>query len=384
MFNIVVLGLTSLLTDISTEMVYPLLPFFLTSALGAGPATVGLVEGVAESLASFLKIASGRVSDRFRRRKPLTILGYASSAAGKLLLSLATGWGMVLGGRVIDRFGKGIRTAPRDALIADGLAVRDRGRAFGLHRAMDTAGAAAGVLLAYGFLTVARVEIATIILWSLVPATLGVLVLLFVREGRPEHRSRAVLPSLSWSTLPRRLRRLLLIVLFFNLGNSSNAFLLLRAQDVGFSPSSVLLLYLLYNLSFAALSLPAGKLSDRVGRTTLLGLGYAVYGIAYLGFALLTPRAAPLACWALFALYGVYSALTEGVERALVADLAQPETRATALGMHAAVIGIGLLPASMLAGALWEIAGPPAPFILGAVLSGGAAVAIRDLRKDPH
>jgi MFS family permease len=286
---------------------------------------------------------------------------------------------VVLAGRVLDRFGKGIRSAPRDALIAESLHESDRGKAFGLHRAMDTAGAAAGVLLAYLFLT-ARFEIGTVILWSLVPASLGVLLLLLVREQRRGARTDHPLPPLRWSALPPKLRRLLAIVLLFNLGNSSNAFLLLRAQDVGFTPSGALLLYLLYNLSFAALSLPAGKLSDRISRTKVLSLGYGLYGLAYLGFALTGQGMPHLAFGLLFALYGAYSALTEGVERALVSDLASAETRATALGMHAALTGVGLLPASIIAGALWESVGPWSVFALGASLSAGAAGALKAFR----
>jgi MFS family permease len=376
MSNIIILGLTSLLTDISTEMVYPLLPFFLTATLGAGPATLGLIEGIAESLASFLKVVSGRLSDKARKRKPFALLGYASSTIGKSLLYLASSWWTVLGGRTIDRFGKGIRTAPRDALIAESIGEKDRGFAFGLHRAMDTAGAATGVLLAYLFLRYLHEGYAAIILWSLLPAALGVILLFFVRDPLHVPGSEAALPKFQWATLPRKLRAFLLIVLVFSLGNSSNTFLLLRANTLGFSAADVLLLYLVYNLSYALLSLPAGRLSDRIGRKTLLVGGYIVYGCVYLAFGMLAAPGDSWILWGLFIAYGAYSAMTEGIERALVTDLAPGALRGSALGLHATLVGIGLFPASLIAGQLWELAGPPAPFVLGGILSLAAAFAL--------
>jgi MFS family permease len=376
MSNIIILGLTSLLTDISTEMVYPLLPFFLTATLGAGPATLGLIEGIAESLASLLKVVSGRLSDKARKRKPFAILGYASSAIGKSLLCLASSWWTVLGGRTIDRFGKGIRTAPRDALIAESIDEKKRGFAFGLHRAMDTAGAATGVLLAYLFLRYLHEGYASIILWSLLPAALGVILLFFVRDHLHVPGSEAAQPKFHWTTLPRKLRVFLLIVLVFSLGNSSNTFLLLRANTLGFSAADVLLLYLAYNISYALLSLPAGRLSDRIGRKTLLVGGYLVYGCVYLAFGMLAAPGDPWILRGLFIAYGAYSAMTEGIERALVTDLAPGTLRGSALGLHATLVGIGLFPASLIAGQLWELAGPPAPFVFGGILSLAAAFAL--------
>lgn len=401
MFNIIVLGLVSLLTDISTEMVYPLLPLFLTTRLGAGPAVVGLIEGIAESLASLLKVFSGYVSDWFGRRKPLAILGYGSSTAGKVVLYLAGSWPAVLAARVIDRFGKGVRTAPRDALIADSSTPETRGRAYGLHRAMDTLGAAVGVLLAYYFITTYKGDYPRVFLWAMVPAFLGVAVLLLAREGRARAvthsgadngkggvtssgrqsgaegltpaTSRRRLPSFQWSKLDRRLRRFLVVVSLFALGNSSNQFLLLRASNIGFGPATVLLVYFLYNMVYAALSYPAGRLSDRIGRKTLLVGGYAIYGLVYLGFAF---AGSPWHIWALFGVYGVYIALTEGVEKAFVADIAPGELRATTIGLHATLVGIALLPASLLAGLLWKFFGPQATFLLGGLTGLLAAAGI--------
>ncbi|MDI3279970.1 MAG: MFS transporter, partial [Bacillota bacterium] len=364
MGNVFLLGLTSLLTDISTEMVYPLLPLFLTATLGASPAVVGLIEGIAESLASLLKVFSGYLSDLWRRRKPMAIAGYASSTAGKLLLYLATSWWWVLAGRAIDRFGKGIRTAPRDALIADSSPAAKRGRYFGLHRMLDTLGAAGGVLAAYFLLSAQPGSYRRIFLLSLLPAFLGVLILFFVREKAPTKEpsqaeaaeQKAAGPQagpsvlrLRWSELNPRLRAFLLFTFLFTLGNSSNQFLLLRARHLGFAPAAVLLAYLLYNLVYALVSYPAGRLSDRVGRKHLLVAGYATYGLVYLGFALSSQS---WQVWALFALYGLYIGLTEGVEKALVADVAPAELRATLIGLHATLVGLGLFPASLLAGLL--------------------------------
>lgn len=383
--NVPILGTTSLLTDVSSEMVYPLLPLYLTTILRSSPAIVGIIEGIAESLASLVKVLSGLVSDRLKRRKALAILGYASSPVGKLLLYLSTSWTWVLGGRVVDRFGKGIRTAPRDALIADSVRSDRKGRAYGLHRAMDTLGAALGVILAYFFFTSSKQGYKSVFLYSLLPAALGVVVLFFVREsrgGETGHRSshkEAAAPQtarLLWSGLDRRLKSFLLIVFLFALANSSNQFLLLRAENLGFSPATVLLLYLAYNISYGLLSYPAGRLSDQVGRKALLVTGYAFYGAVYLGFALVPHRTQ---LWLLFVLYGVYIATTEGVEKALVADLAPADLRATFIGLHATLTGIGLLPASILAGFLWKSVGPSAPFYFGGGLGLIAALALQAL-----
>jgi MFS family permease len=373
MRNIILLGLTSLFTDIASEMVYPLLPFFLTVSLGAGPAVLGLVEGIAESTASLLKVFSGYLSDRFRNRRALTILGYSSSVLGKLLLYMASAWSMVLAGRVVDRVGKGIRTAPRDALIAESAGEGKRGSAFGLHRAMDTIGAAIGVALAYFFVTAYHGEYQTVFLWSMLPAAIGVTFLFFVREPRGVHTSARAIPQLRWRILPGKLKLLLVVAGLFTLANSSNTFLLLRATGVGFSPADAILLYLGYNLAYALFSYPAGRLSDRIGRKTLLVAGYSTYGLVYL---LLGTTSSMAAVCAAFALYGVYSAFTEGVEKALVADLAPAGIRATAIGLHATIIGIGLFPASFVAGELWALFGPQATFLFGGAVGLAAAIGL--------
>ncbi len=365
MFNVIVLGLTSFFTDISSEMIYPLIPFFLTTTLGASPAVLGIIEGVAESVASLLKVVSGYISDKFRKRKVLAITGYFSSTVGKFLLFIANSWGFVFAGRVVDRLGKGIRTAPRDALIAESTAENRRGMAFGLHRAFDTTGAAVGVVLAYFFLTQYAGKYSEVFLWSLLPAAIGVLLLFFARE-KPNHHSAPVKPpSLRWKILPRKLQLFLVVAFIFTLGNSSNAFLLLRAQNLNFTPASAILLYLVYNIVYGIVSFPAGKLSDRIGRKQILVAGYAFYGFVYLGFAIVSAPEQAWLLWGLFGLYGLYSGFTDGIEKALIADLSPAEVRATAIGLHATILGIGLFPASFVAGELWQHIGPSAAFYFG-------------------
>lgn len=367
--NLFILGITSLLTDISTEMVYPLLPFFLIS-LKATPAILGLIEGFSESLASLLRVYSGYHSDRMKRRKPWAIMGYAQSTLGRLFLYLAISWWWVLAGRVIDRFGKGIRTAPRDALIAESVTPDQRGRAFGFHRAMDTLGATIGAGLGYWFFTSYQGEFRTLFLISLVPAVLAIVLLTGVREPASPSAPAATRPSFrpldAWRQSPAQLKWFLAITFLFTLGNSSNQFLLLRAQNVGFRVETVILLYICFNLAYAVVSYPAGRHSDKIGRKSLLIGGCLLYSVVYLGFALFE---APLAIWGLFVMYGVYNAMTDGVGKALVADLSPPDMRATTLGLHAMLTGIALLPASWIAGGLWQWLGAPAPFYFGGILA---------------
>jgi len=365
MFNVIILGIVSFLTDISTEMVYPLIPLYLTTKLGASPAIVGLIEGVAESTAALLRVFSGYISDLIGKRKPLAILGYGSSTLGKVFLYLSHSWGLVFVGRWIDRFGKGIRTAPRDALIADSADPSKRGKAFGLHRAMDTFGAVIGILLAYYFFTRFSGDYSKVFMYSLIPAFLGVFVLFFVRESKKVAKQSASKPTLKWSLLDKRLKGFLIVTLIFTLGNSSNQFLLLRAKNLGFNDATVLLLYLTYNLVYMAFAYPAGRISDRIGRKKLIVVGYLFYGLVYLGFALV--KASPY-LWVLFGLYGIYIGLTEGVQKALISDIAPVETRATLIGLHATLEGIGLLPASFVAGLLWNNISPSAPFYFGGLM----------------
>jgi len=379
MFNTVITGITSLLTDISTEMVYPLIPLYLSS-LGAQPAILGLIEGFAESSASLLKIFSGSLSDRLKKRKSIAILGYTGSTLGKLLLYLSTSWPLVFAGRMVDRIGKGIRVAPRDTLIADSSTEGRRGRAFGLHRAFDTFGACLGVLIAIIILAnrgrgLDRAGYQRIFLFSLIPAVLGIVILFFVRETgiRTQTPTR---PRMRFKNLNPKLRSFLLIVGIFALGNSSNGFILLRMRNLGWTTLNILLLYLLYNLTYAIFSYPFGRVSDRIGKKKPLVIGYLVYSVVYFGFALLTPEKSAIITWLLFGVYGLYSALTEGLEKSLVADIAPESQRATFIGLHATLTGIGLLPASIIAGELWNLFGPKAPFLFGGVLGLGAGLSL--------
>ncbi len=365
MFNIIILGITSLLTDISSEMVYPLLPIFLVNTLGASPAVLGVIEGISESLASLTKVFSGLWSDKIKRRKPFTVFGYAGSGVGKLFLYLATGWHAVLLGRIIDRFGKGVRTAPRDAIIADSAEEGKRGAAYGLHRAMDTIGASLGVLLAYLLIINFKQPPREIFLISLIPAFLGVIFLFLIKEKKAEIKPAAKKVKFRWKILDKRLKMFLIFSFIFTLGNSSNQFLLLRAQNLGNPLAAVLLMYLTYNLVYGIFAYPAARLSDKIGKKKILTAGYFFYGLVYLGFAIFSSTRA---LWIMFAVYGLYIAFTEGVEKAFVADIAPGELKATAIGLHATLVGIGLLPASLLAGFFWKVLGPAAPFYFGGIM----------------
>lgn len=365
MFNIIILSITSLLTDISSEMVYPLLPVYLTQVLGVGPAILGLIEGIAESMASLLKVFSGYFSDKIKSRKPFTIFGYAGSAIGKFFLFIATSWVYVLAGRLIDRLGKGIRTAPRDALIADSAGENKKGAAFGLHRAMDTLGATIGVILAYILITRFKGDFKNIFLISLIPAFLGVLFLFLVKEKRTDIKADKEKLRFSWEALDKKLKLFLIFTFIFTLGNSSNQFLLLRAKGLGSPLAQVILFYLVYNIVYSLVSYPAARLSDRIGRKKILVSGYLFYGLVYLGFAV---NHSLFNLWFLFGIYGLYMGFTEGVEKALIADIAPTGLRATTIGLHAALVGIGLLPASLLAGLLWKFFGPAAAFYFGGAM----------------
>jgi MFS family permease len=371
MQTVVLLGLVSLLTDVSSEMVYPLLSLYLTTPLGATPAIVGVIEGIAESLASLLKVYSGFHSDKTQKRKPLTILGYGAATAGKLILYLSSSWGWVLAGRVVDRFGKGVRTAPRDALIAEASRPGQLGHSFGLHRALDTLGAVIGIGISYMLFTSAPGNYSRIFLYSMIPGISGVLLLFWIKEKQPGKYGVKIKPLAGWRTLHPRLKAFLCVAFIFTLGNSSNQFLLLRAADLGFKPADVILAYLLFNVTYALVTYPAGRLSDRIGRRTLLVLGYLFYGLVYLGFSL---ASASIHVWILFAVYGLYNGLTEGVEKALVAELCPGGSRATLLGIHATIVGIGLLPASIIGGLLWRMIRPSATFYFGCMMGVLAAI----------
>jgi MFS family permease len=369
--NVRALGLVSLLTDASTEMAYPLLPLFLTRTLGAGVAFVGLVEGVAETTASLLKLVSGWLSDRLGRRKAIVVWGYGLSSLTRPLLAMALSPGHVLGIRFLDRIGKGIRTSPRDALIADSTPMAARGTAFGFHRAVDHLGAVMGPVLAFLLLPLVAGSYRAIFWLACIPAALCVLVLVTAVREVPVRRPPTRLPLLALRSCDARFKRFLLIVTLFTLGNSSDAFLLLRARDVGVSDSLIPLLWAALHVVKSMSTFAGGILSDRIGRRGAIVAGWLVYAAVYAGFA---GAASVWQVWGLFLVYGLYFGLTEGGERALVADLVLPETRASAYGVYHTAIGLTALPASLLAGWLWQAFGAPVAFTAGAALAASAAV----------
>ena len=377
--NVWIVTVTSFLNDISSEMVIFLLPLFLVNVLGARTAVVGLIEGIAESTASLLKIFFGWFSDRLGKRKWLAVSGYGVSAVTKPFLYFVTSWWGALAVRFADRVGKGIRTAPRDALVADSTGEEHRGLAFGLHRAGDTAGAMIGLLIALGVvwatqagaLTLERATFQRVVLVSLIPAALAVLVLALGARDVPVTEKREA-PRLSLQGFDTRFRRFLGVVVLFTLGNSADAFLILRAQERGLSVTGVLGMLATFALVYAAVSGPAGALSDRIGRRKLIAGGWLVYGLLYLGFALAN---AAWQIWALYALYGIYYGTVEGTAKAYVADVVSKEQRGTAYGVYNAAVGVAAFPASLIAGLLWQGVGawqgfgPSAPFIFGAALA---------------
>lgn len=368
---------TSLLTDISSEMLLNISPLFLANVLGAPPAAIGAIEGAAETTSSLLKAFSGWLSDRSGRRKPLAWAGYFISTLSKPFLALASTWPAFLLVRVADRAGKGIRNPPRDALIADSVSAHSRGRAFGLHRMGDTFGAAIGLGIALavtllaqgGALVLARETYALLALISIVPAALALVVLwrgvTEVRRPRPAAAPGA--PRLAGlRALGRGYYRFLAIIALFTLGNSSDAFLVLRAQERGLSVAQILGMLISFNLLYAVASLPLGSLSDRVGRRAVIISGWLVYGLIYVGFAAAQTGAQ---VWLLYAAYGVYYAAVEGTARAFVADLLPRERLGLGYGVYNMTVGLMALPASAAAGLLWQWVGPNAPFVLGAGLA---------------
>lgn len=361
--NIVLIGLVSLFIDMSTEMVYPLIPIFLTATLGASPAIVGIIEGIAESIASLLKVFSGYIGDVYHHKKRLTFIGYSASVLYKVFLLLAASWPGVLVARVIDRTGKGIRTAPRDALVAQSSDGKKLGRSFGLHKMLDMAGSSLGALIAYLFIT-SSVSFHQAFLLSIIPAVIGILIIPAVREDKSKVAASKKLP-LRGVRLDGALKMYLAVIFVFCIGNSSNTFLLLKAQEQGFSTSQVMLLYFIFNVSASLLAIPSGKLSDKFGRSRVLVPGYFLYGFVYLGFAFLTQKPAILI---LFIAYGAYNALISGAERAFIVETAPSGLKGTVLGIYGMLQGIGLLLASVIAGFLWDTVSSDAPFLLGGIL----------------
>ena len=366
------LAVVSFLTDVASDMTYPLLPLFLSTVLGASATAVGAIEGAAESTAALLKLGSGWLSDRVRRRKPLVLLGYGIASLIRPLIGLAQSAGQVLAVRVTDRVGKGIRSSPRDALIADSVDPAIRGRAFGFHRAADHAGAVAGPLLAFALLRWTDMDLRQLFLLTIIPGALAVAALVFgVREA-----PRVTEPSNKFdrhARLGRRFWAFLGILFLFTLGNSTDAFLLLRAADLGVDAALIPILWAMLHVVKSLSSTPGGALSDRLGRKPLLIAGWLIYAAVYF---LLGRAGAEWHAWALFAVYGIYFGLTEGVEKALVADLVPADRRGAAFGWYNLALGLGALPASLIFGAIWDRWGAPTAFSFGAAMALVAAVGI--------
>jgi MFS family permease len=391
--NVWAVGLTSFFMDVSSEMVTNILPLFLANVLGVQTSIIGLIEGTAETTASLLKLFSGWLSDKLGGRKWLAVAGYGLSAVSKPFFYIASTWELIAGVRWADRVGKGIRTAPRDALVADSVTKETRGLAFGFHRAMDTAGAMVGLIIAVvvvwmaqkNALNLTKSTFQTIVLISLLPALLAVLSLMIGARDVMVKGQRAA-PKFSLRNLGRPFNMFLVIVSIFTLGNSSDAFLVLRAQNIGMTVTGVLIMLVMFNLIYSLISTPAGSLSDRIGRRRLIIGGWLVYAAIYLGFAL---AQAAWQIWVLYVIYGLYYGMAYGTANALVADLVPESLRGTAYGTYNAVIGLLAFPASLIAGLLWQGAGtwkgfgPSAPFLFGATLALTAALLMSFWKPQP-
>lgn len=396
--NVFAISLVSLLNDVSSEIVYPLLPFFLSTTIGVSPRVLGSIEGAAESVSSLLKLFAGHFSDRFGKRKIFVVAGYALSSFVRPLLAFANSWPQVLALRLSDRVGKGVRSAPRDAMIADTVAIEERGLAFGFHRAMDHTGAVVGPLVGYLLVLLFAAnsnaltgsDFTKIFLLASIPALAAVVVVSFFVHDAPKPKRDAVAAAAANVSLPPvrfslrgfdgNFKRFLAIIALFTLSNSSDFFLLLRARDAGVSVLEASLLWAALHGTKVLSSIFGGDLSDRLGRRRLIVSGWLLYAAVYAGFAFVSSR---LSVWILFLIYGIYFGLAEGAEKALVADLVKPEQRGTAYGLYNLAFGITVLPASLLMGTLWDWRGPRTAFLVSAVLGALAALLLLLLVKTP-
>ncbi len=370
--NVIKLGWVSLLADISSEMLYPVIPIFMSTVLGAPVSSLGFIEGSAEALAGLLKTAAGRFADATGQRKSLVAGGYALSALAKPLIALASGWSLVLGARCLDRVGKGLRTSPRDALLADSVAPAYHGKAFGWHRGMDTIGAVLGPLLALLLLTLYKDHLRWIFVIAFIPGVLGALLVFSVTDPRSEvPQPRVPVPAVPFRQLSREFHKYLVAWGVFSITNSSDMFLILRAHESGLTTATVILIYSAYNLVYALASPVLGTWSDHFGRRTVLVAGLVIFALVYSGFAVATH---PWQIAGLFLCYGLYTAATDGVGKALALDLVPTTVRASALGYLGTVTGLATLVASTAAGFLWSHFGSPATFAYGA--SGALVAAI--------
>jgi len=364
--NVLILGLVSLFTDLSSQMVFPLIPLFLTSVLGTGAYAVGIIEGAAETTASLLKVVSGYWSDKIRKRKPFLLFGYSLSSVAKPLFAFATVWYFVLFIRVIERIGKGLRTAPRDAIVAELCEPEIRGKIYGFHRAMDGIGSVSGAILAFLLLPVLGYR--NIFLFAFIPGIIAVFVILFIKEKNAPLKKEAkdISFKLSIKELPYNLKLFIIVSSIFALGHFGYAFLLLRATDIGLTDNTAIFLYILFYVAYTICVIPAGILSDKIGRKPVLILGYIVFAMTSLGLIFASNLYALLL---FFIIYGIFFAMIDGVQRAFVVDLAPERLKATALGTFHTAIGLVALPGGFIAGFLWDRVSPETTFIYGSALA---------------
>lgn len=384
--NVFFTGLVSFFMDISSEMIYPLVPLFLANVLGVNKSMIGLIEGIAESTASLLKVFSGWLSDRIGQRKNLMLAGYAISTLSRPIIALAGTWQQVFAARFVDRLGKGIRTAPRDAIIADSTQSTHLARAFSFHRSMDTMGAVVGPAIALLLLHLYNNNYKLVFWFSTIPGAIAVLVIIaFIGEKKRSAITTADRPRLSLRHFDGKVRFFILIATLFALGNSSDAFLILRAEQVGVPTVLIPAVYLMFNLIYSLSAIPAGMAADKYGKKRIILLGFVLFTGLYYGFAVAKSSAA---IWALFALYGLFMGLTEGVQKAFLASIIPPDFKATAFGVYATAVGIATLPASLIGGLLWDRVSPAATFYFGAATATLAAilfiVLIVSIKTSPH
>ncbi len=375
--NVLGLGFISLMNDASSEMIYPLLPIFLTSVLHASASALGIIEGLAETTVSVLKYISGSMSDRFGKRKPIFAAGYTISNLVRPLIGIATSWWHVLFFRLGDRVGKGIRTSPRDALLADSVTDEARGFAFGFQRAMDNLGAIIGPLIATALIQWGNCTIKTVFLLSIVPGIIAITLAYFAVTERAPKFVSASHKTFTGSINPRFLL-FLIALLIFTLGNSTDAFLLLKAQNAGVCLALIPIIWMVLSISKTIFAIPGGRLSDKIGRKPVIIGGWVVYGATYLGFAFAGGQAT---IWGLFFAYGLYFGLCEGTEKAFVAELTPEKARGNAYGLYNLAIGIGALPASVIFGLVWDMWGSRYAFIMGALLALIASLVLAFVKK---
>ena len=370
--NVFVAGLVSFFMDVSSEMIYPLVPLFLSNVLGVNKSVIGLIEGIAESTASLLKVFSGWFSDRIGNRKWLMAVGYGISTLSRPIVALAAGWQHVMGSRFMDRFGKGVRTAPRDAIIAESTDKAFLGRAFGFHRSMDTMGAVVGPALAFFLLGLFSNNYRCIFWLSMIPGAIAVLLIIFfITEKKKAGDTHTPRPALTLKHFDWRFKFFVVIAAVFALGNSSDVFLILRAQQVGVPAVVIPVVYLLFNLVYSLSSIPAGIAADRFGRKRVILLGFILFAVLYYGFAIAKDVTA---IWVLFGLYGLFMGLTEGIQKAFLATIIPPDFKATAFGVYNTAVGIAMFPASLVGGWLWDHVSPAATFYYGAITASFSAV----------